>query len=57
MVKYVEVWKLPKNVDRKHKAYVRSFSSAKVKWVKNYVNPFIRENNPDHMIIHVGGNE
>ena len=55
MVKYVEVWKLPKNLDRKQ--LMLSFSLAKVKWVKNYVNPFIRENNPDHMIIHVGANE
>ena len=57
IVKHVEGWKLSKNVDRKHKVYVRSFSSAKVKPMKYYVKPCIRENNPDHGIIHVGTNE
>ena len=51
MVKHVEGWKLSKTVDRKHKVYVRRFSSAKVKYVKDYVKLCIRENNPDHVII------
>ena len=33
----VERWKLSKNEDRKHKVYVKSFSSAKVKCMKDYV--------------------
>ena len=37
MVKHVEGWKLSNNVDRKHKVYVRTFSSSKVKCMKNYV--------------------
>ena len=45
------------NVDRKHKVYVRSFSSAKVKCTKDYVKPCIREYNPGHVIIHVSTNE
>ena len=57
MVKHVEGSKLSKTVDRKHKVYVRRFSSAKVKYVKYYVKLCIRENNPDHVIIHVGTNE
>ena len=40
MVKHVEGWKLSKNVDRKDKVYVRSFSSAKVKCMKDYVKTF-----------------
>ena len=56
MVKHIEGWKLSKNVDRKHKTYVRSFPWAKVKCMKDYVKPCIRENNPDHVIIHVGTN-
>ena len=53
----IERWKLYKNVDRKHGVYVRSFSSAKVKCMKDYIKPCIRENNPDHVIIFVGTNE
>ena len=56
IVNHVEWWKLSKNVDRKHKVYVRS-SSARVKCMKGYVKSCIRENNPDHRIIHVGTNE
>ena len=40
MVKHVEGWKLSKNVDRKDKVYVRSFSSAKLKCMKDYVKTF-----------------
>ena len=57
MVKHVEGWKLSKTVDRKHKVCVKRFSSAKVKYVKDYAKLCIRENNPDHVIIHVGTNE
>ena len=57
MVKHVEEWKLSKNVDRMHKVYVRNFSSAKLKCMKDYVKLCIRENNPDHVIIYVGTNE
>ena len=54
MVKHVEGRKLSKNVDRKHKVYVRSFPSAKVKCLKDYVKLCIRENDLNHVIIHVG---
>ena len=57
MVKHVDGWKLSKKVERKHKVYVRSFPSAKVKRMNDYVKPCIRENNPDHVIIHLGTNE
>ena len=42
MVKHVERWKLSKDVDRKHKAYVRSFPLTEVKCMKNFVKPRIR---------------
>ena len=45
MVKHVEGWELS------------SFSSAKVKCIKDFVKPCIRNNNPDHVIIHVGTKE
>ena len=37
MVKHVKWWKLSKNVDRKHKVYVISFSSTKVKCMEDYL--------------------
>ena len=45
MVKQVEGWKL---------IIVRSFPKAKVKCMKGYVKPCIRENDADHVILHVG---
>ena len=57
MVKHVEGWKLKKSIDQNHNVYVRSFSGAKVKCMKDYVKPCIREKNPDYVIFHVGTNE
>ena len=50
MVKHVEGWKLKKSIDQNHNVYVRSFSGAKVKCMKDYVKPCIREKNPDYVI-------
>ena len=57
MVKHIEGWKLTKKTDKNHKIYVRSFPGAKVKCMKDYVKPCIRENDPDHVILHVGTNK
>ena len=57
MVKHVEGWKLKKSIDKNQNVYVRSFSGAKVKCMKDYVKPCIREKNPDYVILHVGTNE
>ena len=57
MVKHVEGWKLKKSIDKDHNVYVRSFSGAKVKCMKDYVKPCVREKNPDYVILHVGTNE
>ena len=44
--KHAKGWKLlSKDVNRKHKVYVRSFPLTKVKCIKHYVKPCIRENN------------
>ena len=40
-----------------HNVYVRSFSGSKVKCIKDYVKPCIREKNPEYLILHVGTNE
>ena len=50
-------WKLSKDVNRKHKVYVRSFLLAKIKCMKDYIKHCIRKNNPDHVIIHSGTNK
>ena len=42
MVKHVEEWKLKNSVDKHHNVWVRSFSGAKVKCLKDYVKPCIR---------------
>ena len=55
MVKHVEGWQLSKSTNQK--VYVRSFTGAKVKCMKDYVKPCIREDDPDHVIMHVGTNE
>ena len=36
---------------------MRQFSGSKVSCLKDYVKPSIRENNPDHIILHVGTND
>ena len=44
-------------IDHKHSIYVRSFSGAKVRSMKDYVKPCIRDENPDHKIMYVGTND
>ena len=43
MVKHVEGWKLKKSIDKDHNVYVKRFSGAKVKCVKDYEKPCIRQ--------------
>ena len=57
MMKHVAGWKSKKSIDKNHNFYVRRFSGAKVKYMKGYVNPCIREKNPEYIIFHVGTNE
>ena len=57
MMKHVAGWKSKKSIDKNHNFYVRRFSGAKVKYMKDYVNPCIREKNPEYIIFHVGTNE
>ena len=45
-----------KRIDNKRMVYVRQFSGSKVDCMKDYMKPCIRENNPDHLIFHVGTN-
>ena len=57
IVKHVEGWELKNSVGNNHNVYVRSFPGAKVKCMKDYVKPCIRENNPKYVILHGGINE
>ena len=57
IVKHVEGWKLKNSLGNNHDVYVRSFPGAKVKCVKDYIKPCIRENNPEYVILHVRTNE
>ena len=43
MVKHVEGYKLKKSIDKNQNAYIRSFSGAKVKCIKDCVKPCIRK--------------
>ena len=57
VVKDVERWKFENSLGNNHIVYVRGFPGAKVKCMKDYVKPCIRENNPENVILHVGTNE
>ena len=54
LVKHVKEWNLAQQLNLSRTVYVRNFPSTKVKCMKDYVKPSIRENNLDHSIIHVG---
>ena len=54
IVKHIQGWEITKKLDNKQNVYVRHFSGSKVSCMKDYVKPSIRENNPDHIIFHVG---
>ena len=57
MVKHLQGWDITKKLENKHKVYIRQFTGSKVTCMNDYVKPCIRENNPDHIIFHVGTND
>ena len=54
-VKHVRGYELSRKVEN-CKVYVKSFSSAKVMYMEDYVKPTLREM-PTHIILHVGTND
>ena len=56
IVKHIQGWEITKKRDNKQKVYVRQFSRSNVSCMRDCVKPSIRENNPDHIIFHVGTN-
>ena len=57
MVKHIRGWGISSKLDNKNKVYVRSFSSAKVKFMKDYSKPCIKGDKPCYLILHVGTKE
>ena len=54
MVKYIKGRDLSAKLDHHHNIYVRNFPGAKVRSMKIYTKPCTREENQDHIILHVG---
>ena len=57
MVKQIKGWNLSNKLYQNYNAYVQNFPGRKVKRIKHYTKTFIREENPDFIIFHVGTNE
>ena len=56
MVKHIYGWEMNKKLNNKHKVFVRSFSGAKTTCMRDYIKPCLRENSPEHVVLHVGTN-
>ena len=57
IVKNINGWSISEILKKNHNVYVRSFSGSKVRCMVDYAKPCIRENDPDHIILHVGTND
>ena len=55
IVKHVNGWEIAKKLPN-CKVYAKSFSGAKVRCMKDYLKPSLRQN-PDHVVLHVGTND
>ena len=56
MIKHVNGWEISRKLQGNCKVYVKHFSRAKTKCMKDYIKPSQRENS-DHYILHVGTND
>ena len=57
MVKQIKGWNLSNKLYQNYNAYVQNLPGGKVKRIKDYTKTFIRGENPDFIIFHVGTNE
>ena len=57
MVKHVKGWELSAKLEHQQNVYVRNVPGEKVRSTKDYVKPCIRDQDPEHIIPHVGMNE
>ena len=56
MIKHVNGWEISRKLQGNCKVYVKHFSGAKTKCMKDYIKPSQRENS-DHHILHVVTND
>ena len=54
MIKKLNGYFLTKKVRHKYLIEVRSFSGAKVSYMVDHVKPTLRDDKPDHIILHAG---
>ena len=52
MVEHINGWEIFKHLQSDCKVYVKQFSDARTKCVKDYMKPSLGEN-PDHFVLHV----
>ena len=57
MIKKLNDYFLMRKVRHKYLIKVRSFSGAKVSCMVDHVKPTLRDDKPDHIILHVGTND
>ena len=55
ILKNIKGWEISKKLQNAN-VYVRHFSGAKVRCMKDYLKPSLKEN-PDHFVLHVGTND
>ena len=56
MVKHINGWEISKRLQSDCKVYVKQFSDARTKCMKDYMKLSLRKN-PDHFILHVRTND
>ena len=56
MAKHIIGWKISKCLQSDWKVWVKQFSGATAKCMKDYIKPLLKEN-PNHFILRVGTNE
>ena len=56
MIKHINGWEIFKRLQSDCKVYVKQFSGARTKCMKDYMKLSLREN-PDHFILHVSAND
>ena len=55
VIKHVNCYDIARKLD-KYKVFVKSFSGAKVRCLKDHMKPSLRDN-PDHFVLHIGTND
>ena len=57
VIKLTKGWEMSSKIYYKDSTYVRTFSGANVRSMEDYVEQYIRDKNPDHIVIQVGTND